>query len=219
MAFHHRSYRVHVLLAGPQSVPVWAASSWHKLASSLPLCTTGGPGKVAVRTTQYDPQGRPIAFGRLGWGESSFEKWTHPDPCHDPRRFAHAEVWSPAWTQCARDDLAPDFYFAVANEVVLNRPNKPLRFNQRIIAALATDQDEGKQTEFTAAMQGLAQAVQAAIVFGAVRPWGRPLAGGFTSAIQDLLLSGLFQPGDPHARALDGAICSGPWQVLAREPL
>ncbi|KHA78480.1 hypothetical protein NC77_12565 [Janthinobacterium lividum] len=55
-------------------------------------------------------------------------------------------------------------------------------------------------------------AQQDAVLFACTqRQWGRAAYGGFTGAIQDMLIGGLFQPDDPHARPLDAATFREPW--------
>jgi len=49
------------------------------------------------------------------------------------------------------------------------------------------------------------------------RPWGSAAYGGFSCTIQDMLLSGLFQAGDPHARPLDAASFRAPWKQIDLE--
>ncbi|OHV97846.1 hypothetical protein AKG95_09615 [Janthinobacterium lividum] len=66
--------------------------------------------------------------------------------------------------------------------------------------------------------QALAQlaAQQDAVVFAHTRrQWGRASSyGGFTDAIQDMLIGGLFRQDDPHARPLDDATFQDAWTLL-----
>ena len=212
MAFHDHQYAVFLVLAGPKAAPLWEAAIWNQLASSLRPLSCSARGKASFRSLQYDVLGKPISFGRLGWDERSFNKWNHEAPSNDSRRFVHTEAWSPSWTQCERDNSAPDFYFAMANEELLGRAGKQLLFSQRVVAALALGSDPSSHALLRSAMQELALQTDAPLFVHTSRPWGISAGSGFSKAIQDMLMGHLFKPGDPHSRPLNLATLSEQWE-------
>ncbi|WP_425254129.1 hypothetical protein ACPJXG_10080 [Janthinobacterium sp. NFX145] len=216
MAFFSRDYEVFLLLAAPGAAPLWEAAQWAPFAASLDglMAQASARGKAGVRSHQYNPKGKPIAFGRLGWDGKSHARWTHT-PDTTEARFMSLEAWAPSWTTCEKDDQAPDLFLALANESLLGRAGKTLQFSQRLVCAIATNMGPDAAAALRLSLAQLA-AQQGAVVFARTqRQWGRAAYGGFTGAIQDMLIGGLFQPGDPHARPLDAATFREPWERLA----
>ncbi|WP_426070347.1 hypothetical protein [Janthinobacterium sp. DSP2-3-3] len=215
MAFFSHDYEVFLLLAAPDAAPLWEAAQWAPFAASLDaiVARAGTRGKTGVRSHQYNPKGKPIAFGRLGWDDKSHAKWTHTAETVDAR-FMSLEAWAPSWTTCEKDDQAPDLFLALANESLLGRAGKPLQFGQRLVCAIATDMGPDAAAALRQSLTQLA-ARQDAVVFARTRrPWGRAAYGGFTGAIQDMLIGGLFQPDDPHAQPLDAATFRETWTLF-----
>lgn len=213
MAFFSREYEVFLLLAAPASPGLWQQEQWTPFADAVKSIVAQARGKGAVRSHQYNPAGKLIAFGRMGWDARGHAKWTHTQATTDAR-FMSLEAWAPAWTTCEKDDLAPDLFISLFNENYLNHAGKPLLFGQRLVCAIATDLGQEAAATLRAALAQLA-ARQAAPVFAhARRPWGKAMLGGFSSAIQDLALTDLFKPGDVHARPLDAATFRGSWEML-----
>ena len=215
MAFFSREYEVFLLLAAPDATPLWQAAQWTPFAASLDGLIAQARGKAGVRSHQYNPKGKPIAFGRLGWDATSHAKWTHT-AATTQARFMSLEAWAPTWTVCEKDGLAPDVFLALANESLLGLAGKPLQFGQRLVCAIATDMGAEAAATLQAALAQLA-AQQDAVVFAHTRrQWGSASPyGGFTGAIQDMLIGGLFQPDDPHARPLDAATFRAAWSRIA----
>ena len=216
MAFFSRDYEVFLLLAAPDAIPLWDAAQWTPFAASLDglMAQAGARGKAAVRSHQYNPKGKPIPFGRLGWDAKSHAKWTHT-PATTQARFMSLEAWAPTWTVCEKDDQAPDVFLALANESLLGLAGKPLQFSQRLVCAIATDMGPEAAATLRQALAQLA-ARQDAVVFAHTRrQWGRASSyGGFTGAIQDMLIGGLFRQDDPHARPLDDTAFQDVWSKL-----
>jgi hypothetical protein len=215
MAFHDHQYAVYLVLAAPEAAPLWEADAWNQLAASLQSLTSSARGKTSVRSLQYNALGKDVSFGRLGWDKRSFAKWNHANPHDDPRRFAHVEAWAPSWNQCVKDNSAPDFFLALANERMLGRAGKQLLFNQRIIAALALEAGTSAHAFLRNVMCDLALQTDAPLFVHTSRPWGISNGSGFSQAIQDMIIGHLFKPGDPHARPLDLATFSEPWAYVA----
>ncbi|MGK5039788.1 hypothetical protein ACQ4WQ_05565 [Janthinobacterium sp. GB1R12] len=214
MTFFSRDYEVFLLLAAPDAIPLWDAAQWLPFAASLDGLVAQARGKAGVRSHQYNPKGKPIPFGRLGWDATSHAKWTHT-AATTQARFMSLEAWAPTWTTCEKDDQAPDVFLALANESLLGLAGKSLQFGQRLVCAIATDMGADAAATLQAALAQLA-AQQDAVVFARTRrQWGRASSyGGFTGAIQDMLIGGLFQPDDPHARPLDDATFRENWTLL-----
>ena len=215
MAFFSRDYEVFLLLAAPDAPPLWDAAQWTPFAASLDGLMAQARGKAGVRSHQYNPKGKPIAFGRLGWDAKSHAKWTHT-PATTEARFMSLEAWAPTWTTCEKDGQAPDVFLALANESLLGLAGKSLQFSQRLVCAIATDMGPQAAATLRQSLEQLA-AQQDAVVFAHTRrQWGSASPyGGFTGAIQDMLIGGLFQPDDPHARPLDAATFRAAWSRIA----
>lgn len=212
MAFFSRDYEVFLLLAAPDAPPLWGAAQWTPFAASLDglMAQAGARGKAAVRSHQYNPKGKSIPFGRLGWNAKSHAKWTHT-PATTQARFMSLEAWAPTWTVCEKDDQAPDVFLALANESLLGRAGKSLQFGQRLVCAIATDMGSAAAATSRQSLMQLAAQQEAVVFAHTQRQWGRAAYGGFTGAIQDMLIGGLFQPDDPHARPLDAATFREAW--------
>lgn len=214
MAFFSREYEVFLLLAAPASPGLWQQEQWTPFADAVNRIVAQARGKGAVRSHQYNPAGKLIAFGRMGWDAKGHARWTHTAATTEAR-FMSLEAWVPAWTTCEKDDLAPDLFISLFNEAYLNRAGKPLLFGQRLVCAVATDLGQEAAATMRAALAQLAAKQQAPVFAHARRPWGKAMLGGFSSAIQDLALTDLFKPGDAHARPLDADTFKGSWEMLA----
>lgn len=213
MAFFSREYEVFLLLAAPASPGLWLQEQWTPFANEVNSIVAQARGKGAVRSHQYNPAGKLIPFGRMGWDAKGHAKWTHTPATRDAR-FMSLEAWAPAWTTCEKDDLAPDLFISLFNEDYLNRAGKPLLFGQRLVCAVATDLGQEAAATVRAALAQLAVKQQAPMFAHARRPWGKAMLGGFSSAIQDLALTDLFKPGNPHERALDAETFRGHWNFI-----
>jgi hypothetical protein len=213
MNFYKRRYKVFVMLAGPDAADLWRSAVWAHFAQDLLPYACSVRGRTAVRATQYSSEGKTVSFGRLGWDDKSHAKWTHVDS-DDSRMFVHVEAWSPSWGQCEREDLAPDFYLSVSNERMRGRAGKLLRFSQRVICALAQDQEDEKAEALQDVLIRWASRIQSPLLAYQVRPWGFESGSCFVGAIQDLASSGLFMPGDPHSRPLDATSLVETWTVV-----
>lgn len=214
MAFFSREYEVFLLLAAPASPGLWLQEQWTPFADAVNRIVAQARGKGAVRSHQYNPAGKLIPFGRMGWDARGHAKWTHTQATTDAR-FMSLEAWAPAWTTCEKDDLAPDLFISLFNEDYLNHAGKPLLFGQRLVCAVAADLGQEAVATLRAALAQLAVKQQAPVFAHARRPWGKAMLGGFSSAIQDLALTDLFKPGDVHARPLDASTFRGSWEMLA----
>lgn len=221
MSFFARDYDVFLLLAAPDAPGLWNAAQWTPFAASLDTLVAqarGGGAKAGVRCSQYNPKGKLISFGRLGWNAPSHAKWTHT-PASSEARFMSLEAWAPMWTICERDGLAPDLFLALADESLLGLPGKTLQFSQRLVCAMATDMGDDAAAALRLALAQLARKQQAVLFAHTRCQWGHPSAyGGFTRAIQDMLIGGLFRQDDPHARPLDADAFQQAWTRIELTP-
>ena len=216
MAFFSRDYEVFLLLAAPDAAPLWASAQWTPFAASFDgiVAQAGTRGKASVRSHLYNPKGKPLAFGRLGWDDKSHAKWTHTAATTEAR-FMSLEAWAPSWTTCENEDQAPDVFLALANEALLGQAGKPLRFGQRLVCAIATDLGPEAAAAVHASLAQLARRQDAVVFARAQRQWGHASPyGGFTGAIQDMLIGGLFRQDDPHALPLDAHAFRDAWTLL-----
>lgn len=214
MAFFSRDYEVFLLLAAPGAPGLWQAEQWTPFAAALDgVVAQARAGKPGVRSLQYNPQGKLIPFGRLGWDAKSHARWTHTADTTGAR-FMSLEAWAPTWTVCEKDDLAPDLFISLFNEEHLTAAGKPRLFGQRLVCAVASELGQEACSTVRHALAQLARQQQAPVFAHARRPWGKTMLGGFGSALQDLALTDLFKPGNPHERALDADTFRGQWNFI-----
>lgn len=214
LAFHTRTYDAYLVLTGPSAPAPWTTGTWLTVAEALAPFADSARGKAAVRCTQIDKATRKRAsFGRLGWNEASHRKWTHDAPETAPWTFLGAQAWAPSWTQCERDNQAPDFF------VALSTPNsglrdKPRQFGGKLLVALACDAPQDQRDRLREAVVAVARGLDSPLTVHQERAWGRASYGGFTAAMNDLCIVGLFRGGDPHQRPLDLATFEEPWAAV-----
>ena len=221
MAFHTRDYETYAFLGDPSFVPLWHWSAWRKLIPELDPLVQRARGKASIRSTQYfsNSSGR-VKFGRIGWRDADHQKWTHCSPisAHESAdwRFLAAELWAPAWTQCEREDLAPDVFLSLRSDSI---NSKPMSFDPVVILAVANELAQREATQVGALVSRLSELLAAKLIARSRRPWGGPVGiAGFTDSIQDLHLSGLFKPGDRHKRPVDLATLDGSWDLVNVPP-
>lgn len=224
MPFHDRIYSVYAILGAVDALP-WSTSIWARISEALMPQVEYARGRAAMRSCQYTgtaPPMRPISFGRLGFDEKSSLKWTHS------RRdelasgintaFLNAELWAPSWTTCERESMAPDIFFELAREGTIGQETRKLCFGSASILAIANDIDASSNGDEIA--QKIGEAVNTVLVGKQVRPWGRPVGGiGFTNAINDLAMTGLFVAGPRHEDPPSPSLLQGDWKVLHAKDL
>ncbi len=220
MEFHEREYDLYAVLGDPETGPLWRWSEWSEATRILTPIVQTARGKPAVRTTQLTGNHRrQIPFGRLGWDENSHQKWTHSSPRSGSASsawwFLSLEVWVPSWTTCAREKTAPDVFLNVVNEASDAGAVRELAFNPVLILASSVELASETRTAARTAASELTALMNAKLAVMKRRPWGRPFGGGgFTEAIQDLAVAGLFKVGDRHQRPVDLSTFAEPWELL-----
>ncbi len=211
MAFHTRMYDVYLVLTGASAPVPWSTDSWLRVAQALGPFAVSERGKAAVRCTQIDKATRKRAsFGRLGWNEASHRKWTHDASQDAPWRFLGAEAWAPSWTQCEKDGRAPDCFVDLSTPSVLGG-DEPLLFGGTLLVALACEAPQPVRDRLRDAIAGVARDLDSPLTVHQSRAWGKAAYGGFTAAMNDLSIAGLFKNGSPHARPLDLATFEETW--------
>jgi hypothetical protein len=203
VAFHERVFETFVFLTDPKQPVPWHSDAWQKLMPALDPLVSGARGPAGVRSDQYDEHGKIVRLGRLGWNAKSHERWASGRP-----RFLHVEVWAPGWGACEREGLAPDVFFSITNEAMSQREGATLSFNAVVVLA-ATDEEGAHR-----AAQFLNRALQPLLAVHRRRPWGRSSGTGFTDAIQDLGITGVFKPGERHSKPVDPGLLAGDWSPL-----
>jgi hypothetical protein len=221
MAFHDREYDVYVMLGGPRATPPWVERTWTAIFHALDPIVRAARGAAAIRATQLgpgpgSPNQRSISFGRIGWNDKGSRKWTHSEDGRlasgGDAEFMHCEVWAPSGAVCERERLAPDVFFATS---AASHPSpdfrSELKFNSQCILAVASDRGEVGQARTSA--EAVASAVEAVLRGRCVRPWGiaDPRYSGYSNAINDLAIVGLFKPGPRYLAPVSLAILDGDW--------
>lgn len=219
MPFHDRIYSVYAILGAVDATP-WSTSIWAHISEALMPLVEHARGRAAMRSCQYTgtvPSMTRISFGRLGLDEKSALKWTHS------RRdklasgigatFLNAELWAPSWTTCERESMAPDVFFGLATEGAIGQEAPQRCFGSASILAIANDIDASSNGDRVA--QKIGDAVATAFVGKQVRLWGTPVGDvGFTNAINDLPIAGLFVPGPRHEVPPGPSLLQGDWETL-----
>lgn len=173
-----------------------------------------------MRSCQYTgtaPSMRPISFGRLGFDEKSSLKWTHSRrdelaSCIHAA-FLSAEMWAPSWAACERESMAPDVFFQLVGEGMIGQETQKRYFGSASILAIANDIDASSNGDQIARKIG--EVVDAVLICKQVRPWGRPVGNiGFTNAINDLTMTGLFVAGPRHEAPPSPSLLQGDWKEL-----
>lgn len=214
MAFHTKMYDVYLVLSGASADCPWSTSAWLPIADALAPYTLSARGKPAVRCVQIDKSTRKSAkFGRLGWNAESHRKWTHDEPDAAPWFFIGSEAWGPSWNQCEKDDEAPDCYVSVSPPNA-GRQDTALQFGGKLLVALAAGAPDKQRADLRASIIAIARELDSPLTVYQHRPWGMASYGGFTGAMNDLSVTGLFKQGSPHDRPLDLATFNEAWSPV-----
>jgi hypothetical protein len=220
MAFHTALYDSYVFLGDPEAAPLWHWELWQVFAPVVDPLLGSTRGKVAIRSTQCRPGGKEtVKFGRLGWKETDHQKWTHGSPT-PPRNaeaclFLDVELWAPTWTQCEREGRAPDVFLSISNESELGRSDH-LLFNPVVVFAVTSELADREQALIAPVLGALRTLTSAKLVVQSRRPWGKQVGSvGYTNAINDLHVTGLFKPGPRHKQgAVTLDLFADAWEIV-----
>jgi hypothetical protein len=223
MAFHTADYDAYVVLGDPEASPLWQWKVWKRFFPAFDPLIQAARGKPAVRSTQYLPnQAGTVKFGRVGWKDADHQKWCHGSPTNKDASkswsFLASEVWAPAWTMCERENLAPDVFLSITDESLGGDYRKDLLFNPVVVFAVLTELALRQPNEVRAAVTALRDLASAKLVGYNRRPWGKPAGSvGFTNAIQDLGVTGLFKPGPRHKGEIGFHLFADKWGAESPE--
>ena len=221
MSFYSKNFDVYVVLTAPQGVVPWSKDRWREIAEELEPFVSSPRGKTALRTTQIDVNnaGKTLSFGRLGWDAKSHGRWTQVIAVDDDTSgkrplFLSAESWSPSWAQCEREKEAPDFFVSLHNAHSDITP-RVLLFRAILVVALSSSEASAQRALLRSAIEAIAIRAESPLSVCKERTWGRPVGTvGYTDALNDLGLIGLFKPGDPHRRPIDLSTFAEQWAAL-----
>jgi hypothetical protein len=220
MAFHSAAYDAYVVLGDPDATPLWRWEPWQGFAPVVDPLIRSSRGKPALRSTQFRPGGREtVKFGRLGWKETDHQKWAHGSPTtrrnSEAWAFLDVEIWAPTWSQCVREGRAPDVFLSISNES-LGGMRDHLLFNPVVVLAVISELADRRQALIPPVLSALRSLTSAKLVVHSRRPWGKQVGSvGFTSAINDLHVSGLFKPGPRHKReAVTLDLFADGWEIV-----
>ena len=208
MPFHTKEYDVYAVLTGPRTTPAWSWEKWSDIAKSLEPFATSTRGKTSLRTMQVskDTQ-KKLPFGKLGWDNKSHSRWAHGSSANltESKRwvFYSAEAWAPSWTQCEKEDDAPDFFMSLNNAHIRGETEKS-QFGAKLIVALSALESETRRSDFRLAVLSISKTVASPITVWKRRHWARPFGTlGYTDALNDLGVIALFRVGPCHERPLN----------------
>ena len=221
MAFHEANYDVYVALGDPALEPLWTWDVWEEFSPALDPLIEAANGRAAVRSNQQLPErGGPVNYGKLSWTADDHEMWVHNSPNNADDSidwtFTNTEVWAPSWTVCEQLDQGPDVYFSLSNELQGRALRYTPAFNPLVILAVETKLAAKKKTLVKKALKAIQTALQPKLFATTSRPWGYATDdGGFTDALNDLSMDGLFKAEkNPHAGKLGLEVLKGKWKSV-----
>src|SRR5207249_2122236 len=131
--------------------------------------------------------------------------------------FMNVEVWAPAWTQCEREDRAPDIFLSFLNESLGGGYRRELLFNPVIVFAVEAEISRRESSGVANVVSTLQQLARPKLAGYQRRPWGRTAGSGFTDSIQDLTVTGLFKPGPRHTVQVGPHLLAESWEPIGSE--
>lgn len=218
MAFHSTEYDVYVILGDTNAVPLWHWTAWRRFLPMFDPLLAFARGKPAIRTLQYgaNPRDGALKFGRIGWNDAGHHKWTHGSPATstDSRswKFVNVEIWAPGWTQCVREDSAPDVYMSMASGNLGGGLTGEVVSSPNIVLAVAAQLAGREGSAVTDVVRFLRDVTAARLVGYKRRRWGSAFgANAFTSSIQDLAISRLIKIGSASSGPVGFHVLQDKW--------
>lgn len=215
-----RPYTVFVCLGRPAGPPIWSWHSWRRVALAIDPLLQLARGTAGVRVHQYDSATRQeVPLGRLSWSEAGHAKWTHGSPHTVDRSstwvFEDFEMWAPNPTQCEREDLPPDIFFAI-DPGPPTSPGEAKTFCPVILLAVADDIPDLLATPPNTVFLQICETVQPLLLASRVRTWARAEHGVcFADSIQDLLPSSLYRAWqEAHTQPITLATLNDAWEPV-----
>lgn len=196
-SFYDRRFELYVMLAGENTRRPWKFATWKALSALMESRVISCRGTPAIRCTQEHKTTKvDLKFGRLGWSEKDFAKWTHGSPETLKRsqawHFLDMELWCPSWKECERGNTAPEIFLTISTV-----QNEPGLINYVLLLALASEMfpDETANRQFVRAIKRRLHVKLCA--HKPQRRWGiyNRVDESYDSCINDIPVVGLFRPG------------------------
>ncbi|MGB4812754.1 MAG: hypothetical protein WBP13_09805 [Methylophilaceae bacterium] len=216
MSFYSNQYNVYVFLGNPQVKPIWHWDAWSAVSPHISNLIAVCRGKGAIRSNQLLSNGDFVKFGKMPWSEKANHKWTHGSPntlVDDSVTLLSTEIWAPTWGACEKEDQSPDLYISIGNEAY-STPQEKLLFHAVVILAVETSVAEANKAIMDELVNKISTVTDVKLKVFKQRKWGKEAFGGFTSAINDMGICGLFKVGKPYERPLDLDTFQAKWDIL-----
>jgi hypothetical protein len=114
--------------------------------------------------------------------------------------------------------MAPDVYLCISNERLSpssGAVEENLHFSSVCLLAVACELGEHTREDGRRAATSLVALLASPLTASSKRSWGQKFGSvGFTNAINDLAISGLFNPGPRHATPPTLHMFSGDWTLF-----
>ena len=113
-----------------------------------------------------------------------------------------------------KDNEAPDFYMSLYN-AHSTATHGPSQFSAILLIALSALAPDFQRADLRTTVISMARRFESPLSVWKRRSWGKQVGTvGFTDALNDLGLVGLFKPGDRHRRPLDLSTFADEWAPL-----
>ena len=146
MSFNDRVYHYYLIFgANKQGKEPWLENEWFNDFEPLfnninDISSYKNDTRLRIlemmKENETDKYWKAYKLGRLRWDKKSHEKWTLKN--NDKRKFHHFALWTPSWTICERNNMAPDIYISISNEEGVNI-NTPCQFDTFVAIAIAEE--------------------------------------------------------------------------------
>jgi hypothetical protein len=215
MGWLDKTYKCFVLILQPDSKKLWYYENWKIIADQMSSSLKIDRKNLALRTLQLSMlDKKELKFGRLNLSDDSIIKWTHKSPITiDISKdwfFQDVEGWFPSWSNCSKNNESPDLYFALSNEKSI-RLEKPILFDQVLLMAFSIS--EYSSTAINNFINALKFNFKPTLIATKERKWAKELSIGFTDAMNDIIITGLFKIGDRHNRPIDLNTFAEEWDL------
>ena len=173
-----RPFRLALILGNPKNAPTWEQPQWSKFAATIdPLVEAVGHVPISVEGC-YGVREAP---GKYKLSNFRSKNWRKVPPVGD--LFGSWSLLAPSDASCSRNQLSPDLFISVANE--LGTMMVDLRFNPAITIAIGANLAESKSV-FERAVAATADLESAVLVATTIRTWGLQSETGYNRAISEV---------------------------------
>ncbi len=154
-----------------------------------------------------------LKLGRLKWDNKSHQKWT--TEVDSDIKFNSFESWTPIWTICDRNNLAPDIFISIQNEEDSKQRFMNLQFDFFIVIAIAED----LKLNCNPIISDFSKEINAKRTICQTRHWNK--AGSdknknwtFNNWIQDTWSNGIYKGQSLHNFNFDDLIFEPYWEII-----